>query len=419
MFEENGFNNGFQYDFNGYINGNQGGGFYPPRTETHFSKGILIASLIAAVIFYFIGELIYGAFIENINSIVFMGVYFAIFGLILAVCLLVAAKISNLDISAKSLFVSAICILLLLLLGMFFEFLYELDFGKMEPVKDNYIFAIDNSGSMKTNDPNQKRTAAVLQLLENKEESVEFAVYSFGDTIEKVRDMAFSTDGVEDFAVSPNGGTPIVGVLTKIMDDMESGILSYDEGSQVILLTDGYATDNGFFGLEINSILKKFNKKKVSISTVGLGDVDERFLSNISEKTGGLSVTTDNVEALGSAMASVVRTTNAERNLLSSRVQINMNFLYVIMRIVFVTILGVVFTGIKIAMTDESVNTSMIIISSLITCFLGAVILEVGLSLILPGFIARLILVLLIGLTITMIEKVVRMELGYGTLGRL
>ncbi|GAA6276445.1 hypothetical protein F170042I7_26310 [Blautia caecimuris] len=173
--------------------------------------------------------------------------------------------------------------------------------------------------------------------------------------------------------------------------------------------------------LQLGSIIpaEDFNKKKVSISTVGLGDVDERFLSDISGKTGGLSVTTDNVEALGSAMASVVRTTNAERNLLSARAQVNMNFLYVIMRIVFVTILGVIFIGIKIAMTDESVNTSMIIISSLIACFLGAVILEIGLEWILSGFIARLILVFLISLTITTIEKVIRMEFGYGTLGRL
>lgn len=419
MIGENGFNNGFQNVFNGGMNGNLGGGFYPQRTETHFSRGFLVASLIAAVIFYFIGELIYSALIENVSSIVFMGGYFAVFGLVLAVCLLVAAKISKLEISARSLLVSGICILLLLLLGMFFEFLYELDFGRVEPVRDNYIFAIDNSGSMEVNDPSQKRTAAIRQLLEDEEESVEFAVYSFGDTVEKVREMASVADGVGDFAVSPNGGTPIVGVLTKIMEDMESGILPYDEGSQVILLTDGYATDNGFFGLKINKILKNFNKKKVSISTVGLGDVDERFLSDISGKTGGLSVTTDNVEALGSAMASVVRTANAERNLLSARAQVNMNFLYAIMRIVFVTILGVIFIGIKIAMTDESVNTSMIIISSLIACFLGAVIMEVGLCLILPGFIARLILVILISLTITMIEKVIRMEFGYGTLGRL
>ena len=70
-------------------------------------------------------------------------------------------------------------------------------------------------------------------------------------------------------------------------------------------------------------------------------------------------------------------------------------------------------------MTDESVNTSMIIIPSLIACFLGAVILEIGLEWILSGFIARLILVFLISLTITTIEKVIRMEFGYGTLGRL
>lgn len=68
------------------------------------------------------------------------------------------------------------------------------------------------------------------------------------------------------------------------MDDMESGALPYDEGTQVILLTDGYATDNGFFDFRLNKILKKYNSKKVSVSTVGLGSVDENMLNDISGK---------------------------------------------------------------------------------------------------------------------------------------
>lgn len=173
---------------------------------------------------------------------------------------------------------------MLLILGILFEFIYELDFSSVRTVADNYVFAIDNSGSMQDNDPNQERVAAIKQLLSNRDEDVEFAVYTFSEDIRCIREMMPVSAGIEDFTTEPNGGTPIVGVLGKIMDDMESGALPYDEGTQVILLTDGYATDNGFFDFRLNKILKKYNSKKVSVSTVGLGSVDENMLNDISGK---------------------------------------------------------------------------------------------------------------------------------------
>lgn len=115
---------------------------------------------------------------------------------------------------------------------------------------------------MQDNDPNQERVAAIKQLLSNRDEDVEFAVYTFSEDIRCIREMMPVSAGIEDFTTEPNGGTPIVGVLGKIMDDMESGALPYDEGTQVILLTDGYATDNGFFDFRLNKILKKYNSKK-------------------------------------------------------------------------------------------------------------------------------------------------------------
>lgn len=389
------------------------------RRETHFGFVLLLASLIGAGIFFLLGEVIYRVLIANVSSILFMGVYFAVFGLILTMVLLIAARICRLEFSAKRLIVSGMCILLLFLLGMLFEFLYEMNFAKVLPVKTSYVFVIDNSGSMQTNDPEQKRVDAIYQLLEDKDESVRFAVYTFSENISCIRKMLPISDGIEDLAIVPNGGTPIVGALTQVMDDMESGELEYDRGTQVILLTDGYATDNGFFGLSLNSVLEKFNKKMVSVSTVGLGDVDTAFLENISSKTGGLSVTTDNVDELGTAMASVVRNGNANRTLLSARSQASLNWLYAILRILFVTILGMIFIGIKIAVTDESTNAKMIIISSVIGCLLGALILEFGLRLILTEFLARLILVPLIALLVTTIEKLVDTGAAYGTLGRL
>lgn len=200
------------------------------------------------------------------------------------------------------------------------------------------------------------------------------------------------------------------------MDDMESGALPYDEGTQVILLTDGYATDNGFFDFRLNKILKKYNSKKVSVSTVGLGSVDENMLNDISGKTGGISVRTDNVDELATAMASAVRVTDTSRNLLSARARTNYNWAYALMRIVFLIILGAGFLGIKLWAVDNTANLGMILISSLIGIVLGALIMEVGLSLILNEFFARLLMTLLFGMMITTLEKTI-VETASGNIG--
>lgn len=408
-FGGNGFNNG--------MNGQQN--WRPQRTETKFAKAFLAASIMGALLFFFVGEMIYHRLIVNVNSILFMGVYFAALGLILAAALFLAARLYGFEFSPKSLIVSMICILLLFILGMFFEFLYEFKSVSVTATSGDYIFAIDNSSSMGGNDPLQKRIAAVRQLVESQEENTRFAVYTFSDDINCIREMGPASEQFEDMALTPEGGTAIVGALTKIMDDMKSGRLPYDKGTQVILLTDGYATDTDFFGGNIDSVLKDFSEIEVSISTVGLGDVDERFLENISGKTGGQSVTTDNVEDLGNAMVSVARTSDTDRNLLSVRKQADPDWLYALMRIVFLSLLGALYLGIKITMTDESVNALMIIISSAAGSVIGALIIEFGLSIGLSGILAHLLLVLCISLTITMIERVVNMYGSIGTLGRL
>ena len=365
------------------------------RKRTRFSKLFLIVSLIVSVIFFLLGEVIYRTLITGVNSVVFMGVYFALFGLLLSIGLFVVAKISDLEITSNKILLVGGCVLLLLILGILFEFIYELDFSSVRTVADNYVFAIDNSGSMQDNDPNQERVAAIKQLLS---------------------EMMPVSAGIEDFTTEPNGGTPIVGVLGKIMDDMESGALPYDEGTQVILLTDGYATDNGFFDFRLNKILKKYNSKKVSVSTVGLGSVDENMLNDISGKTGGISVRTDNVDELATAMASAVRVTDTSRNLLSARARTNYNWAYALMRIVFLIILGAGFLGIKLLAVDNTANLGMILISSLIGIVLGALIMEVGLSLILNEFFARLLMTLLFGMMITTLEKTI-VETASGNIG--
>lgn len=156
--------------------------------------------------FFLLGEVIYRTLITDVNSVFFMGVYFAVFGLILSSAFFIVSRVIGLDITSKKILVSGICILMLLVLGIFFEFIYELNFGSTMVQTDKYIFAIDNSGSMQDNDPNQERVAAIKKLLANREDNAQFAVYSFGDVIQCIRELNPISNGIDDFATSPSGG---------------------------------------------------------------------------------------------------------------------------------------------------------------------------------------------------------------------
>lgn len=413
---------------------NSGGGFGGPSGNgsgtgpggarrisysTDFGKLFLICSIIAAIVFLLLGELIYHTSITRVNSILFMGFYFAVFGVILWLFLFLAARIKELKFSKKSIIIPLICIVALFLLGMLFEFLYELNVSSSTVQTGNYIFVLDNSGSMQDNDPYQKRISAVKEILEDKDENFQFAVYSFGDELLRIRDMAPLSRGIGDLNINPNGGTPILGILEKVLNDMDRGEISYNEGTQVILLTDGVSTDTDLLGMTLNNLIKEFKQKKVSVSTVGLGAVDEAFLNEISDKTNGLSITVDDVSKLQTAMSSVIRTTDADYNLLSARNQANLNWLRGILRVLFLFLLGAVLTVIKLAVVDESANFSLILISSGIACLLASLLMEIGLNLFLTGFAGRVILVLLFSLMLTTLQHATITQGGGGTISRL
>ena len=122
------------------------------RKEKKFSLIFLICTGLMCIFFILPGEFIY-RFIKNVNSIVFMGIYFGVFGVILLVGLCLAAIIEKQKIEPKAWGISAVCVIALVLAGMLFEFLYELGGEKIRIATDKYIFLIDNSGSMEENDP--------------------------------------------------------------------------------------------------------------------------------------------------------------------------------------------------------------------------------------------------------------------------
>lgn len=384
------------------------------QRKTRLSKVFLFFSIAASILFFILGEIIYKELVIRINPVIFMGVYFGVFGLLLFLFLCMASVSEKLKLEKSGIIISIVCVILLCLLGMLFEFLYELGGKKEIKAADNYIFVIDNSGSMDVNDPQQERVAAVQQILSDKPDDFKYAVYSFGEFVDCIRSMGPAAEQEENIAVQPAGGTPVAEVLKRIVGDMEAGILEYDSYTQVILLTDGYATDAGFFDWNIRESLKFYAKNNICINTVGLGTVDERLLKKISDTTEGLNLNISDVGELADAMQSVIRTEKAERNLLSVRENVVPAWLYVVMRIGFITILGCIFAGIKLCVVNNLESQTIIIIFTAAGSLLAGVLLEVGLNTVgLPGGILRFTAAILIGLTPAYVKKTIAKG-GYG-----
>ncbi len=370
------------------------------KREKKFSLIFLICTGLMCIFFVLPGEFIYYQLIKNINSVIFLGIYFGVFGVLLLIGLCLAAIMEKQRVELKALGISAVCLIILVLAGMFFEFLYELGGENTRIITDKYIFLIDNSGSMENNDPSQERIAAVRRILEDQTENVQYAVYTFGMEVGCVREMGPISEGISELETTPGGQTPIVAMLRYLQQEFEDGILTEPESTQIILLTDGYATDNGLFGWKINRPLNYFSRNHIPVSTVGLGEADGRLLEKIADKTDGISVMVSDVDQLKEAMQSAIVRKDTSRNLLSYRGSVSMTWLYALMRVLFITLLGVIMMIEKLAIVNNTESQEMILLVSVAGSLVAGILLEVGINILgAPETVMRLIAVVLMGIT--------------------
>ena len=143
---------------------------------------------------------------------------------------------------------------------------------------------------------------------------------------------------------------------------------------RVIFLTDGYAIDMGWFSA-INRTLKAYAKNNISISTIGLGNVDRSLMQKIAKKTGGVFIDIADVAKLGEAMESGAEQYYVD-DLLTTRYSVRLQFLYGLLRVLFLTILGVCMGLASVVAYGQMESAPIIAISSLALSFVGALIME-------------------------------------------
>ena len=370
--------------------------------KNKFSYKMLIGSIITGVVYFFFGEFLYPLLLQFVPRYIATGIYFTL--MFIWICL--GVSLTGQTLNAKTNAVNnikkiALTGLIMCFASILFEFLYDsnISFKLLDP--NSYIFIIDDSGSMAESDPSFQRIKAIEETVKDKDNDFPYAVYAFSDESSLKREMLPKSQSLNISQNEPSGGTAIKGVLEDVYSDIENGTLDVGKRCKVVMLSDGYATDVLFFErASLTTTLNKYSKNGITISTIGLGQADESLMSLIAYKTGGTFIMVDQASQLENAMMQAF-TNTSERTLITFRSYVRPNILYFVMRILFMTIMGLIIGFAKVQVCDKFLDTRPVIINSIVCSIVAALLIEVGMNTL--GFsekIIRALMCILYALTI-------------------
>ncbi len=343
---------------------------------------VLVTSAIGGIISWIISSVWLSNADETLPQIIKMGAVFAILNAAVIIMVLAGAIISGrFRGAAKNVLLPLLPgTLVVCLLAMLFQFIYGLSFSGVPDKATSYVFIIDDSGSNEDTDPWNLRYAAIKDVLSTEAADMPYMVYAFSTETEKIRDMGPLQPNEPDIVGYSEGDTRIKLALETVLADYNDKIWDGGENPKIVLLTDGYASDINIIS-SISKLLYEYVDNNLTVSTVGLGDCDERLLNEIADKTGGIYVSVENVNDLSTAMQKAARL-RTERNLLSVRHMRRLSIVYGILRVLFLTLLGII-VGVLAAYAygDEGSWVTTCVFAAL-TSLLGSLIMEIGTSII-------------------------------------
>lgn len=234
-------------------------------------------------------------------------------------------------------------------LSAILQWIYSFNFSDILPNAapkeiSSYVFIIDDSGSTEYTDPNLYRYIAVNSIMQDKDDSVQYMVYSFATNTICTREMTPKGDGDDKSPRRAWGATNIRSALRQAVTDYKQGKWNSAKSPEVILISDGYATDITSF-YPLHTVLNDFVSAGIPISTIGFDDCDRGLLSLIADRTGGVFVDASSASGLFQAMrdvdASQIKEVPETRDLLSFRLSKNHPILYFIERVLFLSLIAI------------------------------------------------------------------------------
>ncbi|WP_195573733.1 vWA domain-containing protein [Paenibacillus sp. 1001270B_150601_E10] len=385
-------------------------------------NGLLVLfSLLGGALGFVLGEILLHQLEGKTPHILNIGLYFGVLALCIGLGCLLAEMISPKLNGASwrqmymgtswKLWIPA-TLVLLLVVGAALEFLYEVDMGSQRQVR-NIVFVIDNSGSMQQTDPDNARYAAAKSLIGQMDSAKQVSVVAFGNEAEVIQPFVKVSDQDAKLAIyekidslaPTDDGTNIEGALNQAMQLIRE---ESTKGTLVILLSDGVSDVN------VDKTLRDYIDQHIAIHTVGLSLVDPsgtQLLETIANRTNGQYYDVEEAKDISLVFQQIYNTVG-DRTLLTERTgSLEGSSLYMIMRILAITIIGAAI-GIALGIVfDNRYLAKSFAIGGAAAGLLAGCVLEFGLSgsTWLDG-IVRLIAALILALVTTLFTLIVPIQ---------
>ena len=315
--------------------------------KKRFDLSLFIACLTGGIVGSILAGIFYNHTNEEWNSVLVVGIYFAIVTFCITLLGVVSEMCTN-HLNGRNMtrdnFLRTTGLLLVtpiafFVVGDIFQFIYGL--GETEQIAmdaKEFIVMIDNSGSTAGTDPQQERFSSVVQFVENMNLGSSIMITIFSDDAELVFPMTQKYQGMEkDVEVvlsrySADGGTNMQGAL-------EISLCNYRASSDkavAMLFSDGESS------IDVNGITQAYQDVEVPIFTIsfaGTASGGRRLLKKLADKSDGAYLEIG--EGLG-FLDSYQKVQNYEvkRILLDSRIYRETGKIgYTILRIILLTIL--------------------------------------------------------------------------------
>lgn len=374
--------------------------------QKKFHRRMFIFALIGAVIGTVISLILFARIYDPDGSNIWqVGLVLAIIcGMVILACViceLVSPRITvNHELTAAAFLLALVGTALIFAVGCLFEFIYEIG-GVIAPIEFNdFVFAIDDSGSMQGTDSSFLRYSALEALLDTMDEDKRVGVIHFTEDIAREPVQidyltdAHRSDLKNDLAVlQSDGNTDIQGALEAALSMYEQNGLG-GRSPVVVLLSDGGSS------VQVSKLSNDYIDAGIAITTVSLGQgADSGLLQSIAQATGGQYIDVENAEELISAFQHV-STAVARRCLFTSRPGPQRNsVLYTILRVVFLAVPGLLVALFLVIIFRERGVERQFIVSG-ITGLLSGIVMEVGTRLFLPQTPVRILSWLLYGIVL-------------------
>lgn len=355
------------------------------KRNRQFDFLTLILSVLAGLLWAFLGRILIQQLNRNIWMPLLMGLYFLGLALMLIFVTWLCTVIKGRLMPEKGSYPKAFALALaVFLLAGVFQWGYSQDFHlyRTSSGDSTFIFLVDESGSMTVNDPMNQRAAAIKELLAECDPNFPFVVYGFSDAPRQITSVLPASKARNDvLELWADGLTNIFHAIYRVVSDIDEGRIDVGTKPHIILVTDGLSTDDE---CPLHEVLQYANDVNTRISTVGVGDeIDEDYLTTIAIKTGGNYIKCKDISELQAGMTSVTRlerTTNYQRTLLNVRENMRHDWIYLIMRILFLLILAVPFMLIKSLLLRTNDVEANVLVPNLILTLIGALSVEVAMN---------------------------------------